>query len=81
MPFDILIHLFPDLLPLPSHRGPTLVLWVVLERNGFPFAVSHITEVVRHSLTALLFLSGKDRCHLIVQIHAVSPWLGGGWYW
>ena len=35
MPLDILICLFPDLLPPTSHEGPASVLWVLLERDGF----------------------------------------------
>lgn len=34
MPLDILICVFPNLPPW-SHRGPALVLWVLLARNGF----------------------------------------------
>ena len=36
MPSDILICIFPDFLPPPSHGGPPWVLWLLQERNSFP---------------------------------------------
>ena len=76
MPFDIFICLFPDSLPLPSHGGTISVFWVVLERNGFLPAESHIIKVAIVSHFFLLFLSRKERCQMIV--HAVLPCTDNG---
>lgn len=70
MPFNIMC-LLPDLLPPPSHGGPTSVLWVLLERGGFSSSVLHSWE--SQALTVLPFLHQRG-LHPLIQLRAVLPW-------
>lgn len=51
---DVLICLFPNLLPPPSHGGTASILWVVQERNGFlQHYYIHLRKLGIHSLFSL----------------------------
>lgn len=76
--FDILICLFPDLFPAPSHGGFSLVFWVLLEINGFPQSCPAELGQPWHSLTAFLFHSGGGLHCQIVHTHAMLSWQRGG---
>lgn len=79
MPFDIL-NCLSDHSPT-SRRGPTWVLWVLVERNRFfQLCPTALGQPASHSLLSFS-PSGDIATTCFFQPQAVLPWGGRRWHW
>lgn len=68
IPFDILIHLFPDPFPSPIHGVPHLsTLGAVGEKQASP-AASHTVGALRPFLTSFPYPHKRAHCPLVVPV-------------